>query len=731
MQSQQIDQNEIIGILRRQLRLITLSLVVLLVPVIIYLALATPMYRATALIMIDAGGSNLLDPRGVENSQSAILNSRVDGEVEVLRADATIMAVVEQGELVRDPEFGARLGLRAKIAIALGLEGVSDRIKQAIGMRPAAVQQSGTLVKRTIDSMRSSVEVRRRGLTYLISVGVMSRDPQRAAELANLYVETYIARQVINKSASISAARDVLQGQTENARISLTRVEDALNSFIDDNLARLEQDSNDASITLLRRELEGAQSSKSTNLAVLAMSREAAARSDWLTVASTLEDSAIEQLAQERDALIRRLSGEITGSQTEIDLRQALATIEQNLGQSLTQAQGDVESQLASITQNEVIAREQLRDALLRSNMSSTVIADLFNLQQSASITRDQYQRLLARIQDLNALANVQIADARLVSEALPPTSAASPNKQLIISAALVIALGLGVAIALLNEYYIGGVTSLAQLGNLSAARAAGVIPDIASSGDIAFLGDQMLTAPLSQYSESFRKLRLAVDTNLNQSRPERLQAGTAQTGGTLILVCSALPGEGKSTTAISLARTYAVSGKRTLLIDCDLRKPSIGKYLGIEQGMGLIDYLGADDPNLQLSMISDVVKDLVVVPAGLRSTKPTDQIINSEHFAWLMTAVRAEFEVVILDAPPILPVVDSRYLAQFADIAVMVVRFANTTQSEFRDAATQMTEVLQPGVRLLGVLNRNSAATSRRSYYSSGYASYYGEEKA
>jgi polysaccharide biosynthesis transport protein len=539
VQSEHMDIKELINILRRQFRLIALSLAVVLIPTIVYLAMATPMYRATALLAIDAGGSNLLDPRGVENSQSAILNSRVDGEVEVLRADSTIMAVVEQGDLIRDPEFGSRLGIRARIAIALGLDGVTDRIKQAIGMRPTPVRPEQALVKSTIDKLRSSAEVRRRGLTYLISVSILSQSPERASELANLYVETYIARQVINKSASISAARDVLQAQTENARITLAQVEDSLNSFIDDNLARLEQESNDASISLLRRELETAQATKTNNLATLTATREAAARSDWLTVASALESAAIEQLAQERESLVRRLSGEATGSQTEVDLRRSLAAIDQTLSESLTQAQRNVETQLSSITQNEAIAREQLRDALLRSDMSSTVIADLFNLQQSASIARDQYQRLLARIQDLNALANVQIADARVVSEALPPTSAASPNKRLIISAALVLAIGLGVAIALLNEYYIGGITSLAQLGNLRTARPAGVVPDTISNGELTVLGEQVLNAPLSQYSESFRKLRLAIDTSLSQSVPERVQAGTTKPGAQVILVGS------------------------------------------------------------------------------------------------------------------------------------------------------------------------------------------------
>ncbi|MCH8491405.1 MAG: GumC family protein, partial [Oceanicaulis sp.] len=550
MQSPDIDLREIMGILRRQIRLIVLSFVVVLVPVIIYLALATPMYRATALIAIDAGGSNLLDTREMQNRQSAILSSRVDGEVEVLRADSTILAVVETGDLVRDPEFGARLGLREKIAIALGLEGATDRLRRAVGLRTAPPRSGEAVVRNTISKMRASVEVRRRGLTYLISVGVTSADPQRAADLANLYVDTYIERQVINKTDAIMAARDVLQRQTENARLNLTRIEDALNSFIDDNLGRLEADSNDPSISRIRRELESAQSSRSTSLAVLEASQDAAARSDWMTVAAALEDTALEQLARERASLINRLSGQTTGSRAEVDLRTALAAIETNLTQTLAEVQGTVEAQLASIAQNETNAREQLRETLLRTDMSSEVISDLFNLQQNATIAREQYQRLLSRVQDLNALANVQISDARVVSEALPPSTAASPNKRLMISAALVLAIGLGIGIALLNEYYIGGITSLAQLGNLSAARAVGAIPDTSSNGDVQLLGNQILDTPLSQYSESLRKLRLAVDTNLNQSRAERMQDREGTQSGAVILVASALPGEGKTTSA-------------------------------------------------------------------------------------------------------------------------------------------------------------------------------------
>lgn len=733
LQSSEIDLKELIGILRRQSRLILITFIVLLIPAIVYLMLATPMYRATALISIDAGGSNLLDPGSVENSQSAILNSRVDGEVEVLRADATVMAVVERGELVSDPEFGPRLGLTDKIAIALGMETAGTTVRQAVGLRPAEQQSSQGLVSGTIGKLRSATEIRRRGLTYLISVGVQAEDPQRAADIANLYVATYIDRQVLTKSGSIIAARDVLRSQTETARIELARLEDALNNFIDDNLARLEAESNNQAISSLRRQLESAQSNKVESVATLAASREAAARNDWVSAASSLGDVALEQLAREREALARRLSGEASGSQAEIDLQNALAELERDLGARLSEAQGSVETELSAITQSETVAREQLREALLQSNLSSAVIADLFNLQQSASIARNQYQQLLARVQDLNALANVQIADARVVSEALPPTSAASPNKRLIIAMAVMAGLAIGVTLALLNEYYIGGVTSTAQLANVTQARTPVSIPALSASNGERLLADEIMTAPLSQYSEGFRKLRLAIDTNLHQSLPDRNLSDTERRKAKVVLICSALPGEGKSTTAIALARTYAVSGQRALLIDCDLRKPSVASYFKLPQQDGLIDYLTSDksDAELVVTPVLDQLSNLEVITAGSRSTQPTDQMVNSPRFASLMEVVRDAFDVIIIDSPPLLPVVDTRYLAQMADIAVLIVRFSNTTQGEVREASNQMHEALRPGVRMLGVLNRQAERTGKRGYYNGAYAGYYGDSKS
>ena len=151
-------------------------------------------------------------------------------------------------------------------------------------------------------------------------------------------------------------------------------------------------------------------------------------------------------------------------------------------------------------------------------------LAGLYSLQQSATIARNQYQQLLSREQDLGAMANLQIADARVVSEALAPSTPAFPNKKLTLALAIVAALGIGVGLAFLNEYYIGGVTSASQLSNVLQAKVPVAIPSLVLSADDIVFADQIVTAPLSVYAETFRKLRSTVDNSLAQLRGEQFR---------------------------------------------------------------------------------------------------------------------------------------------------------------------------------------------------------------
>ena len=214
-------------------------------------------------------------------------------------------------------------------------------------------------------------------------------------------------------------------------------------------------------------------------------------------------------------------------------------------------------------------ARAELRDAALASYLPSSDLSTFYRLQQETSTARLDYEGLLRRLRQLETLADVQISDAVMASSAVTPSGASFPNSRLILALAVVAALGLGVGLAFINEYLVGGVTSEDQLRDMLHAPVALPVPAIASADD----GDasaQIYLAPLSGFSESFRQVR----------RQATLLARPGG-GGRVYLVTSAVPEEGKTTAAVAMARTLAMSDTKTLLTDFDLRKPSIGARIG------------------------------------------------------------------------------------------------------------------------------------------------------
>lgn len=722
----EIDLKAVLAILQRQRRLLFATLALAASLALAYIMLATPIYTSTVLIQVDGRSSNILDPSSAGQEQSAILNSRVDSEVEILRSEATALAVVRQANLMADPEFGPQLGWLERLSIVTGGRLDIDQLRRVVGLSARDAPSDEALLKNTILQLQNAVDIRRRGLTYLIAISVSSSSPARASEIANVYASVYIDRQVATKTEATLAARDVLSKQIANAQEELAASEAAMNSFIEQNLERLENETSNPEIAALRTQLDATKMSQAVTSARAASARSALQARDWQSVAQNLEDQAVSELERQRQALVTRLGAAPADSTEAVDLQGEIASLEQRLAQQTENTLADLSGQISEFRTQESETRDALRNALMQSDLSPEMLSELFSLQQNATVARDQYQTLVSREQDLGTLANLQIADARVVSEALPPNNPSAPNARLILALALVGGVGLGVLLAFLKEYYVGGISSANQLANVLQAPVPvtfSVLDQLKSGDDPA---DIVVSSPMTLYCESFRKLRASIDVGLAaRNQPEGNQGK-----GRVILVCSALQAEGKSTTAIALARTYALAGVKTLLIDADMRKPTIARRMGIEGNSGLIGFVSPYKANEKrdIEPENDPLTSLVVIPAGERSSSPTDQLINSEAFKTLINLAVKNFDIVILDSPPLLPVVDTRYLARFADAVVHVVRYTTTTQGEVREAAMQLREHTQKHVHYVGVLSLEERTAGRYGYYNS--YSYYGEER-
>ena len=317
-----------------------------------------------------------------------------------------------------------------------------------------------------------------------------------------------------------------------------------------------------------------------------------------------------------------------------------------------------------------------------------------------------QYERLLARQEALDLEASLQLASSIIVSEAIAPTRASSPNAGMVVGVAGLLALGMGLGLAVVSENYIGGFTRAEQLQAMTRKRVGTVVPRQQMDPGSCSLADIVVSTPLSRYAESIRRLRAMLHTVLQ--KPLNDESAEA-TRGAVIMVSSALPNEGKTTVALSLGRAYALSGERVLVLDCDMRTPGIHKHLNVESATPLVDVVGGavTHRNLSKVLVNDPKTTLTSIVGGQHGELPTDQLAASKSLNQIVAAARQSFDYVIIDSPPIESVVDGLYLADHADAIVLVVQWAKTPQRAVASAINRLDTVVSPSAEIFAVLNQ------------------------
>jgi uncharacterized protein involved in exopolysaccharide biosynthesis/Mrp family chromosome partitioning ATPase len=709
MDDEEFDLRGVLGLLRRRIRLIVVTIVLVLACAGGVMLTLKPVYTASTLILVDPSRKDLLDPEAQMQGSSSD-SARVESEVELVKSETTLLRVIEELNLVTDPEFGVSLGLR-------------DRLLAFLRIAEPKLPTGADALQDVLKEVREAVSAQRRGLTYLIAVQARSVDPERAAKLANAVSSAYIREQLEAKIRSTLASRDIINDQITEAQAAVSASEQAFDSFIDSNVETITRETGRSDLAELQQQLKqiNIDRAKASSLADLASG--SLQRRDWTTLTSQLQSDALSSLEQQRVELQTILAGAADGSQRAIDLSVELDKLE---AQMLETANAELTTMRQRVTASQATAtdlRAQLRSSVLGSDLPASVLTSIYGLQQNAEIARNQYQTLLARLNELNTQSTLQVPDSRIVSEALAPGEPSFPNPRLILSVAGIVALGLGVSLAFLVENFVGGFTSDGQLKALLKTRSVVAVPrqkGNQNGADGSGVADVIISSPLSSFAEAVRRIRIAVDTGLRRS-PRR------QGRGVVVMVTSAVPNEGKTTLALSLARAYALSGQSTLLIDCDLRRPSVHRYLGLETSTGLLEYLASGDiAAVPASILTvDRPSGAQVIVGARRSGVATDQLVTGSIFANLIESATKTFEIVILDTPPLGPVVDGLYLAQHADFVTFVVRWANTSQSEAKGAVNALREVIRPETGIVAVLNQQNLDQISNRY---SYADYYTE---
>ena len=318
------------------------------------------------------------------------------------------------------------------------------------------------------------------------------------------------------------------------------------------------------------------------------------------------------------------------------------------------------------------VRREQTLEANLQSltaNLNSETYIKLQQLRHAADSDRKDYESYLAQYNNIAEQREMQSASARIISPATLPRSPNS-NRMKFYALGGVAGLGGGLLLAFLLEYFKPGVKTSTEIEQSFGLPVVGFVPFVSQrktrGASYHQSLDRVVNEPLSQLSEAVRSMRVSLQLSSASSK--------------VILITSALPGEGKSTAAMLLAASCASSGKKTILLDCDLRLRSTSEALRRKHQPGLSEFL-CGTAKLTDVITQDPVTKINLIPAG--STRPNAaDLLMSQGMLDLIAVLRSGFDYVIMDSPPLLPVVDALALAAGADKILVVVEWCRTPRA-------------------------------------------------
>ncbi|MFJ4039194.1 polysaccharide biosynthesis tyrosine autokinase [Microbacterium sp. NPDC090007] len=352
---------------------------------------------------------------------------------------------------------------------------------------------------------------------------------------------------------------------------------------------------------------------------------------------------------------------------------------------------------------------EDVKAAAALNSTLITVTVSNPSADESAAIANAVADSLATVIPQLEPASNNGSSPVRLsrVRDAEPALQASSPNVPLNLALGVLVGLALGVGTAVLRTVLDNRVRTPREAEQITGSPGIGAIAYDAKAKERPLI---VHADPLSPRAESFRALR----TNL-----QFLDMG----GRSSFVVTSSIPSEGKTSTTINLAIALADAGKRVALLDADLRKPKVAEYLGIEGGAGLTDVL------IGRASVNDVMlpwggRSLYVLPAGKIPPNPSE-LLGSRQMSALLDMLERDFDVVLCDAPPLLPVTDAAILSRATSGALMVVSVARTTRHQLTGATEALNTV---GAKLAGFVMSMVPTRGPDSYYAAyGYGYGYG----
>ncbi|WP_085339570.1 GumC family protein, partial [Aquidulcibacter paucihalophilus] len=665
------------GILRRRWLIIIAGIILGIAGGFAKTALTPVTYIASTSILLENQSNQLATgaQQGARESQVPM----VTNEVQSLRSPALMERVVRELQLQRDPDFNPYLARTAPVQPVTTTNPVASTT--AVDTAQIEATKASLMRSLNVDSVRAS---------SVIVIKMRASDPVKAARIVDAVAQGYLAEQLDAKLSSTRQASIWLQQQVDqvgaqlkeqSAALQAERAASGLNVAGGSSLADQQVTSLSSQLSQARAELAARQAR--------AGSRDSLGISGSDGVSDVMGSGAVQALRAREGEVQRRISElavRYGPSHPQMQVaREQLNDIRRQIQEEMGRVSRGSVNEL-QVAQRRVAAIEaelaRWTAALGRDTRRASVLQQL---QSQVTATEATYQGYVQRLQQITDLEKLQRPDARIIVRAQIPGRPASPNPTQDLAQGLLAGLVLAGFVIVLLESLQRGLRTPQAVEDWTGAPCLVSVPKLTlrEVKNLAATGgqgpaDYVAVKPLSLYAEALRQLRA-----------DLILAPDGEKIPQVILFSSAVAGEGKSTTALAFARTLAMSGAKTILIEADIRRPTIANIAGIEAKTNLVEVINHHD-RLEAALSRDLLTDLDILPTqAINDRTGVDQAL--ERFSGLLDTLRPHYQFIVVDTAPVLAVAETQTMARQADAVILVVRWGTTTGDAIRIAVHEL----------------------------------------
>jgi capsular exopolysaccharide synthesis family protein len=699
-----------------------------------YVSQQTPLYTGQALIQVQTRDGQVLQVEGVMDELIAD-PATMQSEIQFLTSPAFLRRMVEQLNLVEDPEFNGALREDAGQPSVLELLNPMRYVPESwlssvsVGQQPVAApapDPEAMLINRVAGAFGNGLLIEQVGGSYVLALSFWSEDPAKAAMIANAMADEYLVSQVEAKFEAAERATDWLGKRIQELRGEVLEAEAKIVEYRSrNNLVNTDQNN---PVTLqffqMNSQLALAQAERAGAEARLQQARAMLDTEGGVQAAALVLNSVVMADLRSQELQLTRRISELSSEMGE--RHPLMVTTQGELANVRQKMQDEVQRIISDLSNEVAVARARERElqnnmSALQSDAADVDLAgvELRDLTMEADANRELFGTFLTRFREIVEQQELQEADARIMSAASIPLGPSYPQVKLVTMIGFAASLVLGVLLVFVVERWDTGYgfRSADEIQSALGLRALALVPDLSRrETNGASAEDYIVLKPNSAYAEALQRIRTSLFLTDGEQTPKT------------VLVTSSVPLEGKSAIAASLARQSARSGLKVILVDADLRRPRLHEVLGLANQNGLSEVLtGRVSPEAAIK--HDERSGLDFLPAGVGVVSPPD-LFRSSTMRILLEEMGAYYDLVIIDSPPVGAVSDGLTLSGIVDKSLYVIRWEQTPRNVVLAGMRQMFEA---GADVAGVvLSRVDLKKHARygyadsGYYRGNYSKYY-----